>query len=407
MPRALGYLGKGPWPLSTRTVATPGLGIGEAAIVGASTDEAQNLWVATTQALYLLKPGDPVFRRYAAADGLNIANAGSPGITNLAGGAANQVFVGYEGVWTTNPTNTDPERHRGKFDFVTLNPNGTLTVRFIDAHNANSSVYWENRSVRRFAYDHFTHPGTLYIAFSHGVDIMFPALYQPLAAGQNQDAWYRTFLGDHVHPRSCYHAACNPNSNSNLRLGEFRGLALDASGSLWMGGRYAAARIHWQSNPQLWIKSWKPYNAFDPSYGDPYPSNAPIFQPPLEGDAVSISATAVGADGRVYFASDGTFDSSHPAYGLAILDLSSHAIVRPDPVALGFGTRAISDLAALPDGRILVAAQGHGLWAWNPNTGAKQQLTTAAVKRLWVDTMVSPPAVYAATASGLWIGRGL
>jgi hypothetical protein len=40
-------------------------------VVGVSTDEKQNLWVATTKALYLLVPGQTSFRRFDASSGLH------------------------------------------------------------------------------------------------------------------------------------------------------------------------------------------------------------------------------------------------------------------------------------------------------------------------------------------------
>ncbi|MFL5420977.1 MAG: WD40 repeat domain-containing protein, partial [Myxococcales bacterium] len=38
-----------------------------------TTDGAQNRWIATHQALYLLRPGDKTFHRYDARDGLHLA----------------------------------------------------------------------------------------------------------------------------------------------------------------------------------------------------------------------------------------------------------------------------------------------------------------------------------------------
>src|SRR5947208_216313 len=46
-------------------------------------------------AVYLLAPGGTSFLRYTDADGLHLANAGGPGIMNVAGGRAGEAFVGY------------------------------------------------------------------------------------------------------------------------------------------------------------------------------------------------------------------------------------------------------------------------------------------------------------------------
>src|SRR5687768_14319736 len=52
-PRAQGFLGDNPWQTTTFGAAQ---GIRETPIVGVTTDEAENLWVATHRALYLLRP---------------------------------------------------------------------------------------------------------------------------------------------------------------------------------------------------------------------------------------------------------------------------------------------------------------------------------------------------------------
>ena len=59
--------GSSPWGSANATYGGAE-GILEQPVIGASTDEAQNLWVATRSALYLLKPGEPAFRRFTAAD---------------------------------------------------------------------------------------------------------------------------------------------------------------------------------------------------------------------------------------------------------------------------------------------------------------------------------------------------
>ena len=65
-PHRIGGLGLGPWPAAPMTVYGTAQGLLEAPI-SASTDEAQNIWVVTGRALYLLRPGDKTFRRYTAA----------------------------------------------------------------------------------------------------------------------------------------------------------------------------------------------------------------------------------------------------------------------------------------------------------------------------------------------------
>src|SRR5713101_2075629 len=54
------FAGPSPWPLGNTTYGSTD-GIQEGRVVGTSTDEKQNLWVATNAALYLMKPGNKSF----------------------------------------------------------------------------------------------------------------------------------------------------------------------------------------------------------------------------------------------------------------------------------------------------------------------------------------------------------
>src|SRR5207237_6968770 len=103
--------GRGPWPVADVEYGAAD-GIAESPVVGMTTDGAQNRWIATHAALYLLRPGEKSFRRYDARDGLHLAgnpvtycdtwaphpsclsgSAVSPGITEIAAGGAGAVFV--------------------------------------------------------------------------------------------------------------------------------------------------------------------------------------------------------------------------------------------------------------------------------------------------------------------------
>ncbi|HYR56893.1 MAG TPA: hypothetical protein VEM39_12265, partial [Myxococcaceae bacterium] len=150
---ALGQDPAGPWPIDNRTY-TAADGILETPIVGTTTDETQNLWVATNDALYLLKPGDATFQRYAAADGLHFQSnpvsycdrylgggdhacpifggAAAWGISEIVGGGSNEVFIGYYGNDDGTQDWFDPNRHTGKVDRVHLNPDGSLQVDRFD-----------------------------------------------------------------------------------------------------------------------------------------------------------------------------------------------------------------------------------------------------------------------------------
>src|SRR5262249_45433840 len=152
-------------------------GLQEGPIVGVAFDEAKNLWVATHAALYLMKPGQTTFHRYVGADGLHLQDnpqvycdrwlvppecpiyggAANPGITEIAGGKAGEVFVGYAGNDDGTQDKWDPNRHSGKLDRIRLQPDGTLEVKRFDMVAGNHGVeWWHDRTVERLLYDHFS-----------------------------------------------------------------------------------------------------------------------------------------------------------------------------------------------------------------------------------------------------------
>jgi hypothetical protein len=138
----------GPWPVTDLTLYAAAQSL-TGTIIDASPDQAQNIWAVTPDALYVLRPGQTMFTRYSAADGLHVQTYTDPAtgqqtvsdITATAGGNANEVFVGYRGYEETIPPPapppccepnadfSDPRWHLGQADKVTLNPDGTIQVR--------------------------------------------------------------------------------------------------------------------------------------------------------------------------------------------------------------------------------------------------------------------------------------
>jgi hypothetical protein len=413
-------------------------GILEAPVVGVSTDETQNLWVATNQALYLLKPGETKFRRYDAADGLHLQSnpemycddrfgtpdagprcpiyggAADPGITEITGGSADEVFVGYAGVNEGSGDYDDPNRHSGKLDRVRLRPDGSLEVVRIDVvANAHGLKYWHNRTVMKLLYDHVHHPHDLYVGFNHGITLIRPDKYRPVNKGEWLDTVFMEYMADHLHPRVCGGGPCTTNegeSERNQRMGDWRGLAQSADGNLWVAGKWTAGKIRWVEDLKTWFS--RGGGAFMHAFGDPYtydPTNPgfinePVFKVPLEGDPVHLTAVTVAPDGRVWFAS-GPTNAIYPSYGIAYWDGTKFTVL--DPINdMGLEERAVKDLVALPDGRLLIASPTTGLTLYDPATGAKQSLRAPTylpdnkVKRIEVDTRVAPFTVYVATDSG-------
>jgi hypothetical protein len=415
--------------------------------VDVATDEAQNRWIATPTALYLATPGGAL-RRYDARDGLHLgAASGLPpgpvgwvktcddvplvgdapcsgkviwggatayGIFSLAGGGPNEVFVGYHGAKTPgltcesdpDPDWCDPLIHSGKIDRVRLNADGSIAVdRFDYWENDLGLRYWHNRSPFRLLYDHLTHPGTLYSANDHGIDITFPDHFKPYAPPQSLDAWQDAYFGDHAHAVVCVPVPC-AQPGSGTRAGDWRGLALDAQGRLWHAGEWTAGLIPWNPNPVSWWTGW----TFDAAFGDPYVyapgtgfENEPVFKVPAEGDPVYLTAVSVCPDGRVWFASSGP-----TAVNDTVAVWNGSAFRTFDARALGLAERGVQDLVCLPDGRIVLAGVTSGAAVYDPSTGASKPLDglpSARVLRLGVDATVTPFSLLVSTDAGAAVLR--
>jgi hypothetical protein len=430
--------GQGPWPIKNVQYGYQD-GIQEMPVVGVSTDEKQNLWVATNSALYLLKPGDKGFKRYVAADGLHLpgnvaatcedapgtlkpcpeGDADQPGISEIVGGGPDEVFVGYYGHhdWSRadDGTWTDPYRHSGKLDRVRLKADGTLEVIRFDMVSNNSVEFWHNKTVERLVYDHFIHPHELYVGSDHGVDKISPDKWKPSVGWfllpENQQAW----MSDHLHPRACYHAPCV--DDGNQRLGDWRGLAIDGEGDLWVGGRWAAGRIKYVADNTDWYNTPRRDHttAIDPAFGDPYyggcTGSRPIFCPPQEGDYVNISAVTVAKDGTVWWSSGVIYNEVGDVnYGIAAENMWQFTYYDPIRDA-GMLESNVRDMLALPDGRLVLAGPNSGLVFWDPKTGKHTSLRQGqgipddGVLRLELDTMVDPPALHVATRGGAAVLR--
>jgi len=352
--------GPGPWPL-TNQIYGAAEGILEQPVVGFTTDETQNLWVATHTAVYLMRPGDSKFTRYGVSSGLHLAGnntiycdrdysldaqgradglpepdklcpisdaADAAGISEIVGGGPNEVFVGYYGTHDWNNPNdgtwADPLRHSGMLDRVTLKPDLSVKVDRLQMVSLVSVAFWHNRDVMRMVYDHFKHPHELYVGTNHGVDRFTPDKFTTPVVQQGypgEETWPSNtyaWMSDHLHPQACSCGPCPLVGEGPLLLGDWRGLAITANGNLLVGGRWAAGKIQWtQPNysqpiaPQDGLgwaqRQGKGQTPFEFSMGDYYSggcsSGRPVFCVNREGDVVAISAVTETPDGLQWFAS--------------------------------------------------------------------------------------------------------
>jgi hypothetical protein len=416
-PHRIGGMGAGPWGNGTLTVYNASQGLLESPL-SASVDESENLWVVTEKALYLLAPGAQKFRRYTAQDGLHVGPGYTepPDITLVQGGGRNECFVGYFARDTNGPgahTANDPWAHMGKMDQVLLRADGSLETRRYDLRNSNDGFYYETRTIMSMLYDHFQHPGDLYVGSNHGVTLIHPAKWRLPAnstEAANPIAVEREWYGDHVHPWVCRGGPCSDPTRSST-FGDWFGLTLAADGRLWMGGITSAGAIGWKADLTEWTQSWAPINPFNPAFGDPYPGNPPVFNPPREGDPVNIRGVAVTPDGTAWFASGEVEAWRGPTYGLASWD--GRTFLHVDPTSLGAIEYNILELTTIPDGRLVLGFPTSGLLVWKPGEPRGHRLTVSnglpgeQIRRVSLDLMHQPPLLMVPTDGGLAVLRNV
>jgi hypothetical protein len=350
-------------------------------------------------ALYILEPGEPTFHRYTDADGLHIANAGTPGIMAVAGGHAGAGFVGYNDVDITD-TQNDPNM----LDAVVLSADGSLDVTHVVEHNDDDVVgsasdggitdsdfsYYEDRGVRRLLFDHTYHPGALYVGWNHGVSLM---------NWDHPDPVTGLPFADHVHPEVY-------TSDGTSMQAEFRALALDpthrvdsmggahAPGVVWVGGEFTGGAVDWKSS--LYAFTDNNLNPLVEAFDSP-----PVFPVASPGDPVNLRAVAVRSNGDVWFASGPEWDPQTDAMlGLALW--SGNQLSYVEPSSIGLPTREIWDMVCMPDDRLAFATD-QGLFIWDPDSRALEQvegLPSSTILQLYLDTTVSPPPLYVVMDSG-------
>jgi hypothetical protein len=410
----IGGLGLGPFPADPLTIYGSAQGLLEAPI-SASVDEGENLWVVTERALYLLAPGGKLFRRYTAQDGLHYGPGYTepPDITLVEGGSKGECFVGYFARDTNSSMFkdahmwTDPWAHLGKMDQVLLQPDGSLKVNRYDLRNSNDGHYYETRTIMSMVYDHFQHPGNLYVGSNHGVTRIVPAKYYPpphLDVDPFNTFDERQWYADHVHPWVCIGGPCDGARVSTF--GDWFGLTLAPDGRLWMGGLTNAGAIGFKDKLEDWVQSWQPVNPFVPAFEWP-----PVYLPARMGDPVNIRGVAVTHDGMAWFVSGGAEGWRSPHYGIAAWDGKRFTYF--DPIALGAVEDNVLEVQALDDGRLLFGFAGSGLMVWEPGEKKARRITQRdglpgeRIGRIAQDRMHDPPLLLVPTDGGLALFRSL
>lgn len=378
-PDLIPHTSSGPWPTGDLTVYGALAGLA-GNLVDASPDDAQNIWAASSDGLYLLRPGMNRFVRYGAADGLHIepfidpnGQAAVTNITAVAGGRGGEVFVGYYGFESDDRfADTFAQRQLGQADRVTVGDAGQLTVRkYLFRCDYENSTCWEDRSVRRMVFAHSgSAAGHLFIGFDHGVAHVF----------DDQ-------LGDHIHVETWYHY---PDGQVVEKVGEQYGLFVMPSGELWTAGAYGAGLQAWNPVPHFaWVagRFREAFTVFSDDHGLDVPA----------GYREDHRGVAVTSDGTVWFASR--------TRGLASWNMSrptSYAATRTWPAA----PTQLIDLAADPDGTVWLVTLDGDLVRFDPKANGWQLwLGVSGVRRIVMDTTVTPRALYVSMGHGLAVIR--
>ncbi|MGZ3425115.1 MAG: hypothetical protein ACXVCV_00635 [Polyangia bacterium] len=373
-------IGPGPWPVADLTIYGSAQGLG-GDLIDANPDEGQNIWAANATTLYVLRPGSSTFQAFTAADGLHIqpftdwyGHSNLTRITAIAGARANEVMVGYYGFESDgNPyLDTEAQKALGNGDRITVGSDGKLSiVRYgfrCDFEGANGC--WENRSPRRIVYAHSgVAAGRSFWGFNHGVSHVSNDVF-----------------GDHVHPEIWYH---NADGSVTEKLGEFFGLAVTPSGDLWVAGRYGVGLQPFNAvSHQTWVQGhfiW----AFTTNTGD-HALDVPA------GYHEDNHGAAITSDGVVWLARLGG--------GLVSWDprTRNYGTVR----AWGQAPSDLIDVQADPDNTLWLVTLGGELLRFDPASGS---VTTwpgvGGVTRIYVDSTVTPRALYVSMSSGLAIIR--
>ena len=360
-------------------------------VIDASPDDNQNIWAVTPDALYVLQPGQTTFKRFTAADGLHIQSFTDPNgqpavttITAMAGGHANEVFVGYRGFegeipppapppcCVPNADFSDPRWALGQADKVTLNPDGTIQIRQYLFRCDISVNCWEERSARRMTFAHQgVATGHLFIGFDHGVAHVFNDIF-----------------GDHIHVITLYHFPDNPIPVQ--KQGEQYGLFVLPTGELLSGGAYGVGLQQWNPDPRAWVKErflWA-FTTYGPA--EPYNTGPHTLDVPA-GYREDQRGVTMTSDGTAWLASltQGLASYNNRDAGGNFDRIQTYTTVP------GLPSSGLMDIAADPDGSLWIVDRNGRLLRFTPSTLAVQVWPgISGALRVVMDTSVTPRAVY-------------
>src|SRR6202140_3988550 len=300
-------------------------------VLGASADQAGNLWVAGGEAgLFVLRAGGTSFQRFTMVDGLRpygyMADGSAPPgdkylkILSVAGGPPGTVYVGYSGKppapgqldcesnW--DGPNPDPAIYKsGDADKVTLIGNGIAVVHY-DIFSGPGIVKNELRgreklcTILRIVYD--PDQDAVWFGANHGF-ALGRATFQGAPACNGQFSCMGVY--EHVHPAINAWGSNDPaNTHVIFLTGDYYGVAIDpVTHDTWFGGATRSTKFHYATNGKnYWtaesLTEDAPYAA---NRIDLWPDKVAEPNYPRPSDRVDdfVSGIAALSDGTAWFGS--------------------------------------------------------------------------------------------------------
>lgn len=332
-----------------------------------SSDPAGNLWAANGASLLHLPPGREEWVRFDEDDGLlpyeKIA---------VDGGRANEVYVGYRGLFPDSDPFDDPPEIAlsGGVDRVRLD-GGELDRFHYEIFSPPEPAYPQGRYILRTCYrivPVLSGPwaGDVWFACNHGVAM-----------------WNNRFQMVQEHQ----HSATNADDGS-LAVGDFRGLVVSPNGNVWIGGDERSGLIRYgDEGGQFWaridpeIDIWPRGVALDPGGQD--------WVMDMIDDGNGGLWVASYGNGAAHMAADGSWSYLTTANGL------------PD--------NRVTGLALDPDGSVWIATDAAvarlGSGGFRKGIDGLDGLL-GSVLSIHVDRSTSPRRVVIGTSAGIGVYTG-